>query len=232
MGGGSGNPQIDDLVAAQKEIIVATWKLDRRSRGAQGAKSEQDIRAVGKAEAELKTRVEQTVELVPRRRPCAIRAGAARRRRGRRGSPLPPSPPAPGTARAGQPMPEEDAMTLASEAMGKAVTSLDALKTPRRCRTKSRRSTPAEGAGGRQEAAGSAAAGGQRSRRQPGDSGPVEPVRQGARQEPADQLRDANQHRAERRQQGEPARQDQGARAAAGRTGEAASRSLPAIAAR
>src|SRR5437899_7565475 len=30
--GGSGrNHQIDDLVAAQKEIIVATWKLDRRA---------------------------------------------------------------------------------------------------------------------------------------------------------------------------------------------------------
>ncbi len=39
MGGGSGNPQLDDLVAAQKEIVVATWKLDRRSRDAQGAKS-------------------------------------------------------------------------------------------------------------------------------------------------------------------------------------------------
>ena len=45
-GGGSGNPQLDDLVAAQKEIVVATWKLDRRSRDAQGARSEQDIRAV------------------------------------------------------------------------------------------------------------------------------------------------------------------------------------------
>ena len=60
MGGGSGNPQLDDLVTAQKEIVVATWKLDRRSRDAQGAKSEQDIRAVAKSEDELKQRVEQT----------------------------------------------------------------------------------------------------------------------------------------------------------------------------
>ena len=57
-GGGSGNPQLDDLVAAQKEIVVATWKLDRRSRDAQGAKSEQDIRAQSKSEAELNVRVE------------------------------------------------------------------------------------------------------------------------------------------------------------------------------
>ena len=35
MGGGSSNPQLDDLVAAQKEIIVATWKLDRRGAGGQ-----------------------------------------------------------------------------------------------------------------------------------------------------------------------------------------------------
>ncbi len=60
MGGGRQNQQIDDLVAAQKQIIVATWKLDRRSQAAQGAQSEEDIRSVGKAESELKTRVEQS----------------------------------------------------------------------------------------------------------------------------------------------------------------------------
>ena len=43
MAGGSNRP-IDDLVAAQKEIIVATWKLDRRSQAASGAQSEKDIR--------------------------------------------------------------------------------------------------------------------------------------------------------------------------------------------
>ena len=60
MGGGRTNQQIDDLVAAQKEVIVATWKLDRRSKAAKGAQSEEDIRSVAKAEAELKIRVEQT----------------------------------------------------------------------------------------------------------------------------------------------------------------------------
>src|SRR4030095_1221519 len=46
--GASGN--IDDLVAAQKEIVVETWKLDRRAQDARGAESDQDIRSVAKAE--------------------------------------------------------------------------------------------------------------------------------------------------------------------------------------
>src|SRR3954471_246380 len=119
-GGGGSNRQIDDLVAAQKEIIVATWKLDRRAQAAKGARSEQDIRSVGRAESELKTRVEETSSSFrestmrdPRRRPQSGRGG----------------PPQPDTPRAGQTLPEEDAMTLAGAAMGKAVASLDALKT-------------------------------------------------------------------------------------------------------
>ena len=101
----------DDLVAAQKEVIVATWKLDRRSRAANGAKSEQDIRAVSKAELELKTKVEQASS--------AFRQSNMRDPRARpngRGAPPP---------RAGQSMPEEDAMTVAASAMGRAVEALD-----------------------------------------------------------------------------------------------------------
>jgi hypothetical protein len=56
MGGGAAGAQIDGLVAAQKEIINATWNLERRS-GA--GRSPEDIRAVGEAQAELKARVEQ-----------------------------------------------------------------------------------------------------------------------------------------------------------------------------
>ena len=58
---------IDDLVTAQKEIVVATWKLDRR--GAERQRREVGAgHQVGRARrrAELKTRVEQTVERVPR----------------------------------------------------------------------------------------------------------------------------------------------------------------------
>ena len=128
-GGGSGSPQLDDLVAAQKEIVVATWKLDRRSRDAQGARSIQDIRTVSKSEAELKRRVEQTSSSF---RESTLRDPRRARPSGgtRPGGPQPPSPPPPaGTPRVGQSMPEEDAMTTASNAMGRAVTALDSLKT-------------------------------------------------------------------------------------------------------
>jgi hypothetical protein len=47
-GAGGAAMTVDDLVSAQKEVIVATWKLDRRSQAADGARSEHDIRAVAK----------------------------------------------------------------------------------------------------------------------------------------------------------------------------------------
>ncbi|HEY2905958.1 MAG TPA: DUF4175 family protein, partial [Vicinamibacterales bacterium] len=108
-GGGGGS--IDDLVTAQKEIVVATWKLDRRGQNAK-TKSEQDIHSVSRGEAELKSRVERTSS--------SFRESTMRdpRRRAQ-----------PETPRAGQSMPEEDAMGAASAAMGRAVASLDALKT-------------------------------------------------------------------------------------------------------
>jgi hypothetical protein len=57
MGGGAAAAnQIEALVAAQKEIINATWNLERRS-GA--GRSAEDLKAVGQAQAELKARVEQ-----------------------------------------------------------------------------------------------------------------------------------------------------------------------------
>src|SRR4029077_7938951 len=128
---GGNQSGIDDLVAAQKEIVVSTWKLDRRARAAKGAKSEADIKAVSRAEAELKTRVEQTSS--------SFREGAMRdpkRRtqpqRGRGGATVPPLPPQPPPApelKAGETLPEEDQMTAAAMAMAEAVTSLEALKT-------------------------------------------------------------------------------------------------------
>jgi hypothetical protein len=56
MGGGAPGDQIDTLIAAQKEIINATWNLERRSAAGRSA---EDMKAVGQAQAELKTRVEQ-----------------------------------------------------------------------------------------------------------------------------------------------------------------------------
>jgi hypothetical protein len=56
MGGGMSATQIDSLIAAQKEIINATWNLERR--GSAG-RSADDLKAVADAQAELKTRAEQ-----------------------------------------------------------------------------------------------------------------------------------------------------------------------------
>ena len=114
MAGSGYNGSIDDLVNAQKQVVVATWKLDRRSRSTNGAQSEADVRTVSKTETDLKTRVEETSS--------SFRESTMRDpRRPGRGDPAAPKP--------GQTMPEEDQMTAAAGAMGKAVTSLDAIKT-------------------------------------------------------------------------------------------------------
>ena len=128
-GAGGGNRSIDDLVAAQKEIIVATWKLDRRAQAASGAQSEQDIKAVGRAESELKTRVgadsssfRESTMRDPRRQSAAADAAAP-------------------SARAAAALPEEDAMTAAALAMGRAVeVARRAEDRPMRCRRRWRRS--------------------------------------------------------------------------------------------
>ncbi len=137
-GGGASNPQLDELVQAQKDVIVATWKLDRRAKSA-GATSAQDIRAVAAAESDLRARVErisssfrQGVMRDPRARPSGGRGVPPGGQPG--GQPgVPPGPPPggglQGTPRAGQALGEEDAMGAASAAMGDAVTKLNALKT-------------------------------------------------------------------------------------------------------
>jgi DNA repair exonuclease SbcCD ATPase subunit len=119
MAGAGGRNSLDDLVTAQKNVIVSTFKLDRRAQATRGAKSEQDIKTVSRAESELKDRVEQTSSTFrestmrdPRRRPQG------------RGAPPPPRGP-----KAGETLPEEDQMALAAAAMEKAVSALDALKT-------------------------------------------------------------------------------------------------------
>ena len=116
--GGSGNPQLDDLVTVQKEIIVATWKLDRRSQAA-GAKSDDDIRSVARAESDSR-RVEETASSF---RESAMRDPGRRAPQAGRGAP------APGGLRAGQTLPEEDDMTAAATLMEKAITVLNELHT-------------------------------------------------------------------------------------------------------
>jgi hypothetical protein len=55
-GGGASSAQIESLIAAQKEIISATWNIERRSRT---GISSADVKAVAQAQAELKARAEQ-----------------------------------------------------------------------------------------------------------------------------------------------------------------------------
>jgi hypothetical protein len=55
---GMGGEQIDGLIAAQKEIINATWSIERRAAAGAG-RSTDDIGAIADAQAELKDRAEQ-----------------------------------------------------------------------------------------------------------------------------------------------------------------------------
>jgi uncharacterized protein DUF4175 len=111
---------IDDLVHAQKQIVVATWKIDRRSGSGsiRGARSPQEVRVIGRSEADLKTRVEETASSL---RESTMR-DPRRRLPGRGGEPS-------DGPRIAQTMVEEDAMAKVVEAMGRAVTALDAVDT-------------------------------------------------------------------------------------------------------
>ncbi len=113
MGGGSGDRSLDDLAEAQKDIIVATWKLDARSRNARG-QSQDDVRTVGRAQAELQKRAQAAMGPLNR-----AMADPRRRRQTRPGGPG--QPPEPSTT--------DDPMSKAVAAMGQAVVELEALKT-------------------------------------------------------------------------------------------------------
>jgi archaellum component FlaC len=96
--------QMESLVAAQKEIISATWNIERRS---EAGRSATDIKAIADAQAELKARAEQA-------------AGVMRpRRRG----PQPPQQIAP------QPAPAGDPVADAVGAMGRALQQLEDRRT-------------------------------------------------------------------------------------------------------
>jgi len=109
MAGAGYNGSIDDLVNAQKQIVVATWKIDRRVQAMKNVPPVQDIRAIGHSESDLLTRVEEVASSL---RESTMRD--PRQRLGRGGNPS---------------MPEEQAMTKAVNAMGRAVTALNGLQT-------------------------------------------------------------------------------------------------------
>jgi hypothetical protein len=106
-GGGASSQQIESLIAAQKEIISATWNIERRS-GA--GKSAADVQAVAQAQAELKARAEQMT---------------SRRGRGRFDMPQQVLPPQPRPAR----QPTGDPVSSAIQAMGRAVEQLQGDRT-------------------------------------------------------------------------------------------------------
>jgi hypothetical protein len=102
MGGGAGAAA--DLLESQKEIIVATWKLQRRAIAGQSAT---DVRAIAKAQGELRARAE------------ALAAQQGRPAPRRRRSAEPDVTPAPATT---------TPLGRAAGSMARAETSLGALK--------------------------------------------------------------------------------------------------------
>ncbi len=105
-GGAGAGAGLEALIAAQKDIINATWNLDRRARA---GRSEQDVRAVGKAQAELRGRTES----IAARLRFATRMSAGRRRPGTTAAPEQP----------------DDPIGKAIESMKLAEGSLDKLST-------------------------------------------------------------------------------------------------------
>ena len=51
-GGGGGNQGLEALIQAEKDIITATWNLDRRGREA-GGRSQDDIRTVARGQRDV-----------------------------------------------------------------------------------------------------------------------------------------------------------------------------------
>lgn len=112
MGGMQGEQTgLEELIAQQKDVIAATWKLDARSRRASDARSAGDIKAVATAQAGIKDKTEEVATNM------AAAAFAQRRRRGAQ----------PGLSRAGT----DDPVAQAATAMGQAIGELDRLSTAR-----------------------------------------------------------------------------------------------------
>ena len=105
-GRGGGDQQLDSLIEAQKEIISATWNIERRS--ARG-RSAADIKAIAQAQADLKARAER-----------ALAGGRGRPGGGFAPQQVAPPPQARGTS---------DSIAAAVSAMGRAVEQLTADRT-------------------------------------------------------------------------------------------------------
>lgn len=106
--GGAGDPQIESLIDAQKEIINATWNVERRSAAGRSA---DDIKAIAQAQADLKARAERVM-------------GGGRGRRGRGFAPQSVQAPQPPRAPS-----SGDGVAAAVEAMTRAIEQLATGKT-------------------------------------------------------------------------------------------------------
>ncbi len=109
-GGMSGQQEtgLEDLIAQQKDIMAATWKLDARARrGGNGAQSPADIRAIGEAQLSLQSKTEEIAS--------QMMANLAMQRR-RRGPSVPLT------------RPGEEPLPKAVAAMGRAAGELNRLR--------------------------------------------------------------------------------------------------------
>lgn len=102
---------LEELIAQQKDIMAATWKLDARARRGSGAQSAQDIKSIGVAQAALKNKTEEVAAQM------TGAMAAERRRQGPQGR--------------GLSRPGEEPLPKAIEAMGRAAAELDRLKVAR-----------------------------------------------------------------------------------------------------
>ena len=81
---GMENTGLEELIAQQKDIMAATWKLDARARrGGPNARSPQDIRAIGQAQTALRDKTEEvatqmSAQMAQQRRRLGARAGLTR----------------------------------------------------------------------------------------------------------------------------------------------------------
>lgn len=110
-GGSQGEPEtgLEELIAQQKDIMAATWKLDARARrGGAGAQSPQDIRSIARAQSGLKNKTEEVAAGL------SANMAAQRRRPGPQGRALT--------------RPGEEPLPRAIEAMGRAAGELDRLR--------------------------------------------------------------------------------------------------------
>jgi hypothetical protein len=110
-GGMSGQQEtgLEDLIAQQKDIMAATWKLDARARrlGA-GAQSALDVKAIAQAQGALKSKTEEVAAQM------AGMLAAQRRRQGPQGR--------------GLTRPGDEPLPRAIEAMSRAAGELDRLR--------------------------------------------------------------------------------------------------------